>query len=143
MRFRNTNLSVFIFRDVLISALIAITRYYNKRIMVILCMINLKALLNCIAHTLLVFVFLGEGKNTVEEHNEFKNMVIYARKKGLKTCLYCGRDTIIESWMKVFDYIKLGSYQVLFGGLSSASTNQRMFAKNNNEYIDITFKFWE
>ena len=87
--------------------------------------------------------FLGEGKNTAEEHNEFENMVLYAHKKGLKTCLYSGRDTIIESWMKVFDYIKLGSYQELFGGLSSASTNQRMFARNNNEYIDITFKFWK
>ena len=59
--------------------------------------------------------FLGEGKNTDAEHNEFKDMVIYAHKKGLKTCLYCGRDTIIESWMKIFDYIKLFAiFQVFY-----------------------------
>lgn len=85
--------------------------------------------------------FLGEGKNTIEEHNEFNKMIAYAHQKGLKTCLYCGRDTIIESWMKNFDYIKLGSYQVSLGGLSNISTNQKMLQKINNDYIDITYKF--
>lgn len=29
-------------------------------------------------------------------------MVKYAKSLGLKTCLYCGRDTGIENWMEVF-----------------------------------------
>ena len=85
--------------------------------------------------------FLGEGKNTREEHEEFENMVVYARQQGLKTCLYCGRDTIIESWMEIFDYVKIGSFQKSRGGLDSPTTNQKMLEKTAYEYSDITYKF--
>ena len=87
--------------------------------------------------------FLGEGNNTCEEHEEFENMVAYARLQGLKTCLYCGRDTVIESWMEIFDYIKLGGFQKNRGGLDSPTTNQRMFEKAAHGYVDITYKFRE
>ena len=83
----------------------------------------------------------GEGNNTSEEHEEFEAMVAYARQRGLKTCLYCGRDTIIESWMEIFDYVKLGSFQKNLGGLDSHTTNQKMFEKAAYGYVDITCKF--
>ena len=84
--------------------------------------------------------FLGEGKNTEEEHKEFEAMVAYSRQQGLKTCLYCGRDTTIESWMGIFDYVKVGSFQATLGGLDS-STTKRMFEKTIDGYLDVTYKF--
>lgn len=70
-------------------------------------------------------------------------MVKYAKSLGLKTCLYCGRDTAIENWMNVFDYIKLGSYKEEFGGLDSKKTNQRMYKKESRKYRDITDAFFQ
>ena len=85
--------------------------------------------------------FLGEGKNTEDEHKEFDNMVAYDQGQGLKTCLYCGRDTIIESWMEIFAYVKIGSFQKSRGALNSPTTNQRMLEKTDYGYSDITYKF--
>ena len=87
--------------------------------------------------------FLGEGKNTAFEHNEFEQLIDIAQRYNLKTCLYCGRDTDIEKWMHLFDFVKLGSYQETRGDLNDKTTNQRFFKKIHNEYIDITYKFWE
>ncbi len=85
--------------------------------------------------------FFGEGKNTEEEHDEFRAMVAYSKQQELKTCLYCGRDTTIEPWMDIFDYVKIGSFQVAHGGLDSPLTNQKMFEKTITGYLDITYKF--
>lgn len=87
--------------------------------------------------------FLGEGKNTIEEHQEFKIMCDRVHNYGFKTCLYCGRDCQIESWQTCFDYIKIGSYNKYLGDLSYSTTNQRLFKKVNNHYVDITHLFWE
>ena len=89
--------------------------------------------------------FLGEGKGLPQEKHEFVSYAEYAHKKGLKTCLYfySGRDTVIEKWMHIFDYIKLGSYREELGTLDSVTTNQRMYRKNShNNYEDITHLFW-
>lgn len=87
--------------------------------------------------------FLGEGRCGVFEKEEFSRYVTYANSKGLKTCLYCGRDTNIEPWMRTFDYIKTGSYQTELGPLDSPTTNQRMYKKETDAFIDITHLFWE
>lgn len=86
--------------------------------------------------------FLGEGRNTVEEHEEFLRYVTYAHANGLKVCLYSGRDTSIEDWMNIFDYIKLGSYKEASGPLSNPGTNQRLYTKSSLGYLDITSSFW-
>lgn len=86
--------------------------------------------------------FLGEGPNTEVEHDEFRAIVEYARQNQLKTCLYSGRDVSIESWMKMFDYIKLGSYQEDKGGLDNLSTNQSFWIKVNDQYENKTELFW-
>lgn len=86
--------------------------------------------------------FLGEGKNTLLEHKELTLYSFYAHKKGLKTCLYSGRDTFIEQWMETFDYIKIGSYQPTQGPLSSPQTNQQMYRKSGHTYVNITKEFW-
>jgi len=87
--------------------------------------------------------FFGEGRNAEEEHKEFEGMISYAKKHGLKTCLYCGRNTEIEPWMMQFDYIKTGSFQAEFGGLNERTTNQKMYEKINGEYRNVTHKFWK
>ena len=89
--------------------------------------------------------FLGEGSNSDQDRAELVYCAKYARSTGLKTCLYSGRDTEIEAWMDVFDYIKLGSYREEFGPLSLPMTNQRMYQRadvGDVGYIDITAQFW-
>ncbi len=86
--------------------------------------------------------FLGEGAGTNAEREEFRAYVNYAKRRGLKACLYSGRDTIIEPWMHLFDYIKLGSFQEALGPLDSIRTNQKMYQKTAQGYIDITSIFW-
>ena len=88
--------------------------------------------------------FLGEGGGLPEEKQEFVACTNYARIKNIKTALYSGRDTDIEPWMYIFDYIKLGSYREELGSLDSKTTNQRLFRKNHDgEYVDITELFWQ
>ena len=86
--------------------------------------------------------FLGEGSCSAEDVDALQRYAAYARDKGLKTCLYSGRDVDIEPWMYCFDYVKLGSYQPTLGPLDSPTTNQRMFRKGTNAFRDITNLFW-
>ena len=62
-----------------------------------------------------------------------------ARAKGLKICLYTGKelDETPQHVLDVLDYIKVGPYIEKLGGLSSPTTNQRMY--HNGE--DITHIF--
>ena len=86
---------------------------------------------------------LGEGAGTSIEQYELNCVAEYAKSEGLKSCLYCGRDTELEPWMNVFDYVKLGSYQNDRGGLEISSTNQVMLKKaESGEYQDITYLFY-
>ena len=47
----------------------------------------------------------------------------------------------MESWMQIFDYVKIDSFQKSRGGLSSSTTNQKMLEKTVFGYSDITYKF--
>ncbi len=86
--------------------------------------------------------FLGEGKNTSDEHKDFKKICEHIHSLGFRTCLYCGRDCSIEEWMYCFDYIKVGSYKPEYGDLSMKTTNQKLFRKIENGYEEITYLFW-
>ncbi len=59
---------------------------------------------------------------------------------ALKTCLYTGSDTIIDDLVPYLNYIKIGHYDMKFGGLNNKNTNQRLIDLDNNK--DITYKFW-
>ena len=85
---------------------------------------------------------MGEGENTTCEHQEFYKMTEIAQRHNLKTCLYCGRDTDVEEWMKIFDFVKLGSYQENNGNLKDKNTNQKFLEKTKNGYINVNYKFW-
>lgn len=86
--------------------------------------------------------FMGEGQNRHIERKELIFYSSYAHMRGLKTCLYSGRETVIEKWMEIFDYIKIGRYKNQLGSLNNPLTNQRMYKKCGQLYIDITKEFW-
>lgn len=67
----------------------------------------------------------------------------YCKEKGYKTALYSGADQIPEYVWKHFDYVKVGPYKQDLGGLDSKTTNQRMYKKQGDSWIDITSKFWQ
>lgn len=90
-----------------------------------------------------VVCFMGEGKNTEEEHIEFKKYCDLIHSNHKQVALYSGRDCTIEEWMNLFDYIKIGSYQQDLGPLTSSKTNQRLYQKVNQKYVNITNCFWE
>ena len=86
--------------------------------------------------------FLGEGEAGEAERNELVDYAEKAHGLGLKCCLYSGRDTVIEDWMHMFDYVKLGSYRKECGPINLSATNQRMYKKTSTGFVDITRKFW-
>lgn len=51
--------------------------------------------------------FLGEGRRTDEEKQEFAEYVAYAHSVGLKTCLYSGRNVKLEAWMLHFGLMSI------------------------------------
>ncbi len=60
---------------------------------------------------------------------------------GLKSAWYSGRE-MMPSDLNSLDYIKLGDYREECGGLSSRSTNQRMYRVKGGILEDITSRFW-
>jgi len=74
--------------------------------------------------------------------NELSLYCSYVRSIGLKTAWYSGDDFFSknESLINSLNYYKIGRYDESKGGLSSPNTNQRLYEKKNNEWIDITYK---
>lgn len=91
-------------------------------------------------------LFLGEG-NDWEALTECMDL---ASIWVLKVALYIGDDKFnpdnpdITIAKGVPDYVKVGPYKKELGGLSSPSTNQRMYRWNAEtmRYDDITYRFW-
>lgn len=90
--------------------------------------------------------FMGEG-NDPEALVRCMQLV---RCHGLKVCLYSGRDLIediplVYSILPLVDYLKIGSYQQKFGGLSSMGTNQQFYAFDHERKSvkNIVNKFWK
>lgn len=87
--------------------------------------------------------FMGEGDGSHASIEELLGYVRVCDTRGYKTCIYSGRDTIIEEWMERFDYVKIGSYREELGPLTSQTTNQHMWMKQADSYYDITERFWQ
>lgn len=106
---------------------------------------SLKSLINkndgisCVA-------FMGEG-NSPYEIAELADMV--KKDFNIKTAIYTGMDKlpldIRNTWEKVFDFIKIGSYKEELGNLSSPTTNQKLFKIERDDdkiiWKDITYRF--
>ena len=88
--------------------------------------------------------FMGEGDFSADSRTELFQYIREVHSRGYKACLYSGRDTVIEDWMKSFDYVKLGSYKEEYGPLTNKATNQKMWKRLlDGSYTDITELFWE
>ena len=59
----------------------------------------------------------------------------------LKTAWYSGRMNMPST--DVFDYVKLGPFIEALGGLKSKTTNQRLYKRVGEEWLDITANFWK
>lgn len=64
-------------------------------------------------------------------------------RPSMLTAWYSGRDSLPEGLdPRAFDYIKLGAYVESLGGLSSPTTNQRMYRIGaDGSMEDITYRF--
>lgn len=67
------------------------------------------------------------------------------KQQGLKTCLYTGADNLeqLTEFFPYLDYLKYGSFKKALGGLASPTTNQKFLKKENEEWVDYTYKFRE
>ena len=70
---------------------------------------------------------------------------IHERYPDLKVGWYSGRSHVPEPFFEqAFDYLKLGPYVETLGGLSSPSTNQRLYRREpDGSLTDITERFWK
>jgi anaerobic ribonucleoside-triphosphate reductase activating protein len=109
-----------------------------------------KGLITCVA-------FMG-GDAAPEEVAKWAEYVKKLKIKHyeLKTAWYSGRQqssiidqssinrqsSIVQSSIP-FDYVKLGPYIESLGGLKSPTTNQRLYKRVGDEWIDITSSFWK
>lgn len=73
---------------------------------------------------------------------ELLSYIKMAKGAGFTTALYVGGTTFYVEFLEYLDYIKTGAYVESLGGLSSRDTNQKMWKKENNDWIDITRSFW-
>lgn len=68
------------------------------------------------------------------------------RAHGFKTALYSGFQLSQFNWSLIgyLDYLKVGPYKQECGGLSSHTTNQRLYeiTQQGSYLADITNKFW-
>lgn len=72
-------------------------------------------------------------------HNEGQliELLKVVKSFNLKTALYTGLSAVSEELSKYVDYLKVNPYIEELGGLSSPTTNQKMYYRGT----DITYKF--
>lgn len=76
--------------------------------------------------------FMGCGSDP----DALMRCIAVAKMKGFETCLYVGDEQADVKLLPLLDYIKIGAYDELSGGLNKATTNQRMY-----QLVDMTDKF--
>lgn len=102
----------------------------------------LAALLKAYGDTVGCFCFMG-GDAAPEEVERSAVLVRHLSAGRLKTAWYSGKDELAPGIRtENFDYIKIGSYREELGGLSSSTTNQRLYKVENGVLHDITPVFW-
>ncbi len=104
--------------------------------------LNFKQILELYRNYATCICFMGEGRGTTVERNEMQDYIEHIHLASMKAALYCGRDTTIESWMEGFDYVKIGRFYPDKGPLTAPTTNQKMYMKERNKWIDITYSFY-
>ena len=73
--------------------------------------------------------------------DEVLRMAQFVRQFYKKTAWYSGNSELYGHAPTCFDYIKLGKYVESLGGLTTPTTNQRLYQIENTTMMDITNKF--
>ena len=76
------------------------------------------------------------------EPEEVAKWAEWVKSRALKTAWYSGRTSYPRN-PRVLDYLKLGPYIESLGGLKSEKTNQRLYKREDDSWIDITSVFWK
>ena len=69
-------------------------------------------------------LLIYDGMHNVDRLTE---LLLIAKSFNLKTAMYTGLDVLEPGLVNLLDYYKLGKYDKQLGGLSSATTNQRLY----------------
>ena len=81
--------------------------------------------------------FMGGDQNL----DELNQLISKVHNRGYKCCLYTGSNNFPEGLTEEIDYIKLGKYVENLGGLNTTTTNQSMWKRTDNGFINITNLF--
>ncbi len=100
---------------------------------------NLTALIEQYRSSITCVCFMGGDADPlqIERLGEFVQ-----NKFALRAAWYSGRNQMPRN-INALNYIKLGDYQESYGGLSSSTTNQRMYKIVSGGVEDITSRFWK
>jgi len=93
------------------------------------------SLLNQYSNLATCVLFMG-GEWHKEELIE---MLLLAKKKKYKTCLYTGEKSVSEELSKQLTWIKTGKWKQNLGGLASKITNQKFIEVKTNKNLNYLF----
>lgn len=94
-------------------------------------------------HSNITCVALMGGDAIPEEVDRLMSHLRRHHQK-LHTAWYSGRSILSsKTYLKNFDYIKLGPYLAHLGALRSRCTNQRLYRVADGVMHDITSRFWK
>ena len=67
--------------------------------------------------------------------NRLTELLVIAKSFNLKTAMYTGLNVLEPELINLLDYYKLGKYDKRLGGLSSTTTNQRLYKATQPDII--------
>jgi anaerobic ribonucleoside-triphosphate reductase activating protein len=77
----------------------------------------------------------------INDYETLAELMKEVKEWGLKVAIYSGHEHIEPIIEPYVDYYKVGPYKPKYGPLNQKTTNQRFYKKENNEWVDITYKF--
>lgn len=88
-------------------------------------------------HKYISCLLIYDGMHNVDRLIE---LLAIAKSFNLKTAMYTGLEHLEPELLAMLDYYKLGKYNKNLGGLSSPSTNQKLYKSINNKTLFYDFK---
>lgn len=77
----------------------------------------------------------------INDYNTLAKLMMFVKNLNLKVAIYSGHNHIEPIIEPYVDYYKIGPYQPECGPLNLTTTNQKFYKKENNQWINITYKF--
>ncbi len=76
-------------------------------------------------------------------HNEIISMISTVAEKmpEMRWAMYSGKTEMNPQLAQLLDYYKIGPYNEKLGPLNKKTTNQIFCKKENNQWVDITYRF--